>query len=82
VQSINRDGSSTGYDLDLLSYVSNYVNIPLIFLGGVGKFEDFLSAHKINPQVSLAAANIFHFSEQSIINTKKFLLKEKVNVRL
>jgi cyclase len=82
LQSMDRDGFSTGYDLDLLSYISSCVNVPLIFLGGVGKFEDFLNAHKINPQVSLAAANIFHFSEQSIINIKKFLLKEKVNVRL
>ena len=82
IQSIDRDGTSQGYDLDLLKIISKNINVPFIILGGAGNFDDFVKAHAINNEVSLAAANIFHFTEQSVLNAKKHMFKNKINVRI
>ncbi len=81
LQSVDRDGTGKGYDLNLLKSVSKHIHVPFIILGGAGKFDDFVKANKVNREVSLGAANIFHFTEQSILNAKKFLSKSKMNVR-
>ena len=81
IQSIDRDGTSKGYDLDLLNTISKIIKVPYILLGGVGNFDDFVAANKANKEVSLAAANIFHFTEQSVLNAKKYMFK-KINVRI
>lgn len=82
IQSIDRDGTSQGYDLSLLKLISKKIKVPYIFLGGAGSFEDFVDLHKANKEVSIAAANIFHFTEQSIIKAKKYMSENKINVRI
>jgi len=82
VQSIDRDGTSQGYDLNLLKLISKKISVPYIILGGAGNFDDFVEAHKVNQEVSLAAANIFHFTEQSILKAKKHMYKNSINVRI
>lgn len=82
LQSIDRDGTAKGYDLDLIRFVSKHINVPYIILGGAGEFKDFVEAHKLDKKISLAAANIFHFTEQSILNAKKFMYKKNINVRI
>ena len=82
LQSIDRDGTSKGYDLELIKFISKYINVPFIILGGAGEFKNFVEAYKLNNNLSLAAANIFHFTEQSILNAKKFMHKNKINVRM
>mgnify|MGYP001472301448 FL=1 len=82
IQSIDRDGTSQGYDLDLLRSISKKISVPCIILGGAGNFDDFVKAHTINNEVSLAAANVFHFTEQSVLNAKKHMFKNKINVRV
>jgi cyclase len=44
VQSIEKDGMMTGYDLELLKSISDIISIPLVALGGAGKFDDFRDA--------------------------------------
>ena len=46
IQSIDRDGTSKGYDLDLLNTISKIIKVPYILLGGVGNFDDFVAANK------------------------------------
>ena len=82
IQSIDRDGTSQGYDLDLLKSISKKITVPCIILGGAGNFDDFVKAHAINNEVSLAVANVFHFTEQSVLNAKKYMFKNKINVRV
>jgi imidazole glycerol-phosphate synthase subunit HisF len=43
-QSINREGTRTGYDLEMISKISSHINIPLVASGGAGQVEDFLKA--------------------------------------
>jgi len=82
LQSIDKDGNGTGYDLELLRSVSKIIHVPLILLGGAGKYEHFIEALNVSNDISLGAANIFHFTEQSIINLKKFMFSQKINVRI
>jgi len=68
-------------DILLGKFASKYIHVPFVILGGAGKFDDFIQANKVNKEVSLGAANIFHFTEHSILNAKKFLSQSKMNVR-
>ena len=82
LNSIDRDGSKKGYDIKLISSVSNTLNIPVIALGGIGKFNHFASGIIDGKASAVAAANIFHFTEHSTILAKAILLKAGVDVRL
>ncbi len=61
LNSVDRDGMFSGYDLELISLVSNYVNIPLIALGGASCLEDFKLAIDCGAS-AVAAGSFFVFS--------------------
>ena len=65
INSIDRDGSGWGYDLELVRQVVDAVSIPVIACGGVGRYEDFTDGIKRGGANAVAAANIFHFFELS-----------------
>lgn len=81
LNSIDRDGSGVGYDLDYINAVSNAVKIPVIALGGVGEYSHFRSGFQAGA-TALAAANVFHFREHSVIEAKKYLKSQGISVRL
>ena len=80
--SIDKDGTKEGYDLELIKLVTDSIKIPVIAFGGVGKWEDFVNAIKISKADAVSAANIFHHSEQSTFNAKKYMIKAGLNVRI
>ncbi len=59
LQSIERDGTMVGYDLELLKSISLEVTIPVVALGGAGKLEHFSSAIKEAQMNGLAAGSMF-----------------------
>ena len=78
---VERDGMKIGYDIDFISKVSNVLNVPLIACGGAGDWDDFLEVlSKTNAQ-AVAAANIFHFRDQSVYLAKKYLYDSNIYVR-
>lgn len=80
IQNIDRDGLATGYDINLLKKVKKLTNLRITFLGGVGKYEDFVDAANHGAS-GLAAANIWHHKEMVDLNAKNILLKNNINVR-
>jgi cyclase len=80
VNSIDNDGRGQGYDLDLIHSVSSAVAVPVIACGGVGKWEHFISGIEAGAS-AVAAANIFHYTENSVYNAKKSLFEQGCNVR-
>ena len=78
---MDKDGTKSGFDLDLLSKASKILKIPLIASGGVGKKEHFYEGVKIGGANALLAASVFHFNEFSINDVKKYLASKNVNVR-
>ncbi|TGK09959.1 imidazole glycerol phosphate synthase subunit HisF [Leptospira fletcheri] len=81
VTSIDRDGTMTGYDLTILKAISDSVKIPVIASGGAGSYGDMLSAIREGHSSAVAAASIFHFTEQTPLEAKKFLASNGVPVR-
>ena len=80
IQSIDRDGTNLGYDIQLLEKIKKLTDLRVIFLGGVGKYEDFIEGAK-NGASGLAAANIWHYKELVDLNAKKILKAKGINVR-
>ena len=78
--SMDRDGTKSGYDLELLKLVRN-IDIPVIASGGVGSLEDLVDGIKSGASAVLAAS-IFHFRTHSILQAKKFLQSKNIAVRL
>ena len=81
LNSIDRDGMKNGYDMALLDQVSGAVRIPVIACGGVGDWAHFAQALDGTAVDAVAAANIFHYSDQSVYLAKKHLHAAGLNVR-
>jgi cyclase len=82
INSIDRDGSKEGYDIDLINEISNKTKINVIACGGVGKFSDFALGILKGNATAVAAGNIFHYIEHSTILAKAHMLKSNIDVRL
>ena len=80
--SMDKDGTKSGFDVNLLQKVSNFLNIPLIASGGVGKLEHFYEGVTKGKANALLAASVFHFNEISIKEVKEYLKKRNIEVRL
>lgn len=83
LNSIDTDGVKGGFDIEMLTAVTDIVNIPVIASGGAGKAEDFAELFRKIPKVDAGlAASIFHFREVEIKELKKLLKAEGVEVRI
>lgn len=80
--SIDRDGTMEGYDLELIRSVAGAVSIPVIASGGAGSYEDMLAALRDGKASAVAAPSIFHFTERTPLEAKRFLKANGINVRL
>ncbi len=81
INSIDRDGTGWGYDLELIREVTASVSIPVIACGGVGNYEHFPTAVLEGGASAAAAANIFNFFELSYPKAKKTCLDAGVAMR-
>lgn len=81
INSIDRDGSGYGYDLDLVRLVTQAVSIPVIACGGAGKYEDFAPAIAQGGASAVAAANIFNFYELAYPHAKRACIQAGVTMR-
>ena len=78
--SMDKDGTKSGYDLELLKKITQQLSIPLIASGGAGNLQHLADGVKAGANAVLAAS-IFHFKEYSIKQAKDFLTEEKIAVR-
>ncbi len=79
--SFDRDGTRSGYDLDLLRAVADAVPAPVIASGGAGRLEDFAAALSVDGVDAVLAASVFHFGELSIASVKVALADRGIPVR-
>lgn len=80
LQSINRDGTGEGYDLELIRAVASAVKIPVIACSGVGRFEDYAAGIRAGAS-AVAAANIWHFKELTDRQGKRAMARAGILVR-
>ncbi len=79
--SMDADGMKTGYDLPILKAVCEAVSIPVVASGGAGNPEHLRQAFEVGASAALAAS-IFHYGQYSIAETKDYLAKAGISVRL
>lgn len=81
VNSIDRDGTASGYDLDLLRLACATVDVPVIACGGAGSFEDLIEVMSETEVSAVAAGNIFNFTENAYRRAKRVLREAGITVR-
>ncbi|MEJ5338591.1 MAG: imidazole glycerol phosphate synthase subunit HisF [Aquificaceae bacterium] len=79
--SMDRDGTKSGYDIELTRAVSSAVNIPVIASGGAGSMEHFYEGFVAGGADACLAASLFHFKEIAIPELKAYLASRDVPVR-
>ncbi|HTD50675.1 MAG TPA: imidazole glycerol phosphate synthase cyclase subunit [Acidimicrobiia bacterium] len=82
LQSIDDDGVMNGYDLETVARVSAAVSIPVIASGGAGTFAHMADALRIGGASAVAAASMFHFTEQTPMEAKHYLADHGFAVRI
>jgi len=80
LQSIDRDGTGAGYDVDLIRAVSSVTTVPVIACSGVGLYEHYADGIRAGAS-AVAAANIWHFKELSDRGGKRALARAGVDIR-
>ncbi|HYX29085.1 MAG TPA: HisA/HisF-related TIM barrel protein, partial [Pyrinomonadaceae bacterium] len=76
-----RDGTRSGYDLELTRTIADAVRIPVIASGGAGALEHFYEALTVGGASAVLAASLFHFGELKIAALKNYLRERGVVVR-
>tara|TARA_B100001057_G_scaffold93804_1_gene90173 strand:- start:14075 stop:14830 length:756 start_codon:yes stop_codon:yes gene_type:complete len=82
ITSMDKDGTQTGFDINLISKISKNVNIPVIASGGVGNLDHLVDGIKLGNASAVLAASIFHYGKFSIKEAKEYLFKKKIPVRI
>jgi cyclase len=80
--SMDRDGTKSGFDLELTRAVSDAVGVPVIASGGVGSLEHLALGIERGGADAVLAASVFHFGEITIAQAKRFLAARGIEMRL
>ena len=80
--SMDRDGTKSGYDVELLKVITDSTNIPVIASGGVGTLDHLYDGIVKGGASAVLAASIFHYGEYKIKEAKEYLNSKNVSVRL
>jgi cyclase len=79
--SMDRDGTQSGFDCELVRAVAGTVSIPVIASGGAGSARDFIEVFRDGCADAALAASIFHFGLENIAQLKRELHDASVPVR-
>ncbi|KAH9950413.1 imidazole glycerol phosphate synthase HisHF [Amylocystis lapponica] len=82
LNSIDRDGTGLGFDVDLVALVRKSVRIPVVASSGAGRADHFVEVFKTTNVEAALAAGIFHREEVGINEVKNALSVAKINIRL
>lgn len=79
--SMDKDGTKSGFDLDLTEKVCQVAQIPVIASGGCGNLEHFAEVFEKTHATAALAASLFHYGELSISQVKNYLRERNISVR-
>ena len=82
INSIDRDGTKLGYDLEITRCISESVSIPVIASGGAGEPGHLYDAFTKGAADAALVASIVHYGEHSIADLKRYLNRRGVEMRL
>ena len=80
--SMDRDGTKSGFDLELTRAVAEAVDVPVIASGGVGTLDHFAAGILVGKADAVLAASVFHYGELSVRQVKEYMATRGIEVRL
>lgn len=80
--SMDKDGTKSGFDLDMLNAVASVIDVPIIASGGAGNSDHIIEVFQKTSATGALAASIFHYGEVAIADTKKAMADAGIEVRL
>lgn len=80
--SMNNDGTKSGFAIDITKQISEAVNVPVIASGGAGTLEHFKDVFNAGKADAALAASVFHFKEIEVIELKKYLKTNAIEIRI
>ena len=81
VTSMDRDGSKSGFDLELTRAIADAVHVPVIASGGVGSLDDLVNGVKQGHASAVLAASIFHFGTFTVAEAKAYMQQQGIPMR-
>jgi cyclase len=79
--SMDRDGTRSGFDLELNRAISEAVTVPVIASGGVGSLQDLVDGIIEGKADAVLAASIFHFGQHTIPEAKAYMRERGIEMR-
>ncbi len=80
--SMDRDGTKSGFDVELTCAFSEALDIPIIASGGVGTMQHLVDGIKIGKADAVLAASVFHYGELTVRQAKQYMAEQGIEVRL
>ncbi len=80
--SMDRDGTKSGFDLELTRAVAQAVPVPVIASGGVGTLEHLAQGVELGGADAVLAASVFHYGEFSVGEAKRFMAARGIEMRI
>ncbi len=80
--SMDRDGTKSGFDLELTRQVSDAVSVPVIASGGVGNLQHLADGVTLGGASAVLAASIFHYGQYTVGQAKAFMADQGIPVRI
>ena len=81
VTSMDRDGTKSGFDLELTRTIADTVHVPVVASGGVGTLDHLVEGVTKGHASAVLAASIFHFGTYTIAEAKAYMAQNNVAVR-
>ena len=82
INSIDKDGTMTGYDFELISSVTDKINdIPVIALGGAGLLQDIVDVYYSANPSAIAMSSIFHFTDNKPVKANAYAIENGIKAR-
>lgn len=82
VTSMDRDGTKSGYDLELTRTIADQVRAPVVASGGVGTLDDLVAGVREGHATAVLAASIFHFGTYTVAEAKRYMADHGIAMRL
>ena len=81
VTSMDRDGTKSGFDLELTRAIADAVHVPVVASGGVGSLDDLVAGVKQGHASAVLAASIFHFGTYTVGEAKDYMERHGIPMR-
>lgn len=82
LNSMDKDGTTSGFDIELTKLIRNNTDLPLIASGGAGEIADFVEIIEQADVDAVLAASVFHYAKFSIYDVKNALKNSQIQTRL